>query len=376
MTATQRMNEVLDLLDRFEQLTYADVRNIVTVGVWQTEVQQDLFNLLARAKQQHVPSPALVPNLEVELRKAVSYTFRIVDKVGGISGVGSLVFKREARGIPWAVFEPMPHFLVRNFAPRGTDNGSSTRGGEGQFGRISGLPRTGKTNLACFLLEKWSEIPGCVGISNILPAGSKPTQYTYVKDSKSLLETIALIPDEKKWLFVLDEGGLIYGKADASTRRAKDLDKLVRVLGKLHGNMVIVEQRVESVPTIIQEFAMNVYFTQAPGVISVELKGPTLEFQTWLRGFPKTGLDFDTYDIAYFNVETEVASLFEALSGKKNVKQAMKEFLSQRYKSSAKLFRRKAEEEEVEDDGNTEETPVNTQEQDDDESETEEEDDS
>lgn len=150
----------------------------------------------------------------------------------------------------------------------------------------------------------------------------------YTRDAKDLFNAISKLPDEAKWIFILDEGGLMYSKADATTRRAKDLDKFVRIIGKLHGSMIIIEQREESVPTILQEFATSLYFCERPGVVNIELKGPELAFRGTVSKFPKTTLPFQTYDIAYFSLNINLIAMFVALSGEGDVKQALRNFMS------------------------------------------------
>jgi len=312
LTSTERMNQVLDLLKRFPQLTYEDVIDLITVGVWEREQQKKLFADVMIARDAGIPSPALVPNLEFHLREQISASFHVADKIGGVSGIGSMVFVRENGRNPWEVYNP--ELLTRNFH-------------EGQFGRISGLPRMGKTNTACRIMEQWAIRSDQIAISNILQT-KEDRRYRYARDSHALFEEISRLEAGQRFVFVMDEGGLVYAKIDASTRRAKTLDRLVRIIGKLHGSMILVEQRVESVPTILQEFSTCLFFAERPGIVHIDLRGPALHFKTIVRGFPKTTLPFDTYDIAYFPVdEDETNGLFEAVSGATDVRGAMKRYL-------------------------------------------------
>src|SRR5437870_5129515 len=125
LTSSERMADALDLLERFDQLTFEQVTDMVTVGVWSQEPQLHFLKLLKQAKKDGVKSPAQIINLETELRQAIPHSFHIADKVGGVTGIGSLVFKRSENLPPWEMYNP--NVLIRNFY-------------EGQFGRISGLP--------------------------------------------------------------------------------------------------------------------------------------------------------------------------------------------------------------------------------------------
>lgn len=326
MESTRRANEALNIFRRWSIVTYDDVEDYITVGVRGADAER-LLKLVREERTKGTPSPAAIPNLDVELRLAIFRTFQTVDMVGGISALGSMVFRRDLGPKSWRIYNP--GVLTANYD-------------EGNFGRVSGRPRKGKTNLFCVLMERWAE-DGNVVFSNVLPNTIKglgperleePVPWgpddrcVYVRHAKALFKGIADLGKDERWLFGLDEGGLIYSKPDAATRRAKDLDKLVRVLGKLHGSMVIIEQRPESVPTILQEFSSSSYFCEEPGIVDIELKGPRLEFHERVKDFPRTSLPFDTYDIAYWSLNVNVASIFAALSGTADPKETLRAFMS------------------------------------------------
>lgn len=316
--STKRRLQFYRLMDRFAQLPFDDVVKIVDSGVMDPQKKKALFIQLRTAMQRGLVSPANIPNLEWHIREEVGRSFQMVDKMG-ISALGSMVFDWNDGIDSWAIYNP--NIIVANF-------------GEGQFGRISGIPETGKTNLGCVMIEEWTK-KGHTAISNILLEREDVSSYVYVKTIKEFL--LALTKISGRWLFVLDEGGLVYGRQDQTTRRVKDLDKLMRILRKLHGNMVLVEQRTESVPAIIQEFAMNLYYTHAPGIVNIDLRGPRLRVNVKVRDFPRTGLPFDTYDVAYFDMKgLNLQEVFEVITGKKDRKRALLKYLEEESMSNGK----------------------------------------
>lgn len=314
LNASEKMSDFLNLCARWQTVTWEELDNVITVGVWDPDKQLAMFNEVHAARQRK-SMPCLVPGLLTRLRVAVSHSFHVADKIGGVSGVGSMVFDDHRRVRSWHIYNP--RILTANF-------------NEGNFGRIAGLPRRGKTNTGCVWMEQWAS-QGNIAFSNIMPDPEAPIdpRYQYVKDALALFQAVAIIPDGVKWSFILDEGGLMYSKADAATTRNKELDKFVRVIGKLHGNLIIIEQRPESVPTIVQDFATSLFYCESPGIVDIELKGPMLAFRDRVKDFPKTSLPMQTYDIAYFNINVKIVPMLNVLSGKKDVKDALRMFLEE-----------------------------------------------
>lgn len=299
LLSTERMIDFLNMMERFSQLTFEQVIDIITTGVWDREDQRNLLDLIEQARADGLTIPFQIENLSKELRAAVSHSFHIADRVGGVSGVGSMVFQRNRGLPPWRLYNP--ECLVENFT-------------DGVFGRVSGKPRKGKTNLACVLIENRGDL---TILSNIRQTESTDA-WTFVKSSKGLFQAIVSLPEGRRWLFILDEPAIAgYSKADASTRRAKDLDKLSRVIGKLRGNLLLLEQRPAAVPTTIQEFAtVFVFCHDKRGVVSFDFKGPELRASFTVQSFPKTVLPYDTRDIAFFNTkDIDLPALLEAVSG-------------------------------------------------------------
>lgn len=313
LNSSEKMAEFLNICRRWRTVTWEELDNIITVGVWDPAQQTAMFNEAHNAKASGSAMPYLMPGFLTRLRVAVSASFHIADKVGGVSGVGSMVFDEQAKMRSWKIYNP--RILTANFR-------------EGNFGRFAGLPRKGKTNNACVWMEQWAA-DGNIAFSNILPDPDAPVdpRYQYVRDAMALFLAVSTLPEGVLWTFVHDEGGLMYSKADAATRRAKDLDKFARVIGKLHGNYIIIDQRPESVPTIIQDFATSLFYCEQPGVMDIELRGPNLAFRDRVRDFPKTTLPMQTYDIAFFNINVNIVKMLDALSGSHDVKETMREFL-------------------------------------------------
>lgn len=311
--STKRMSQALDLLHRFKMWTWQDAYDFVTVAIWNERDQEAFFNMLRASQKGGAPSPALgIKDLDLKLRVSMAQSFHVVDHAGGITGLGSMVFVPNDGYRTWRIYNPS--ILTANYQT------------EGNFGRISGVPGTGKTNTGCVISEQWASEPNHFAIGNIR---MKPDveRFLFTKDAKSFLMTIATLPKDAKWLFTLDEAGLIYAKPDQATRRVKDLDKFMRVVRKLKGSINLIEQREDAVPTLIQEFAKNIFYCESKGIVSIEMRGPNLAFRDTVKDFPKTTLPFDTYDIAYFPINVDIQKLLASISGAEEPMKALAQFL-------------------------------------------------
>lgn len=302
LLGTSRAREALDALDRWEQLGFHEVRDIISTGVASSKERSLLLDALDEAERQSIGMPHMIRGLERRLRSGIFESFQHVEKSGGITAIAAMVFDRNNSVPPWSVYNP--DVLIRNFS-------------EGSFGRISGVPRTGKTNLACLIMEEW-EKAGNVAISNIRP-DLEDDRYRYVTDARGLFRELSTIGGpsgwKRRWLFVLDEGGLIWAKQDVSTRRAKDLEKLIRIIGKLRGNMILIDQRADAIPTTFQQFASSLFFCHKPGLATLDLRGPNLVLKMKVKDLARTSIPYDSRDIAFFTINQDIPEMLEAMAG-------------------------------------------------------------
>lgn len=316
MESEKRMNQAISRLRHIKMWSFQDAREFVMAGVWQEEKAMMFLNLIDEAEKRQFASPYLgIKDLEKRLRIAIGTSFHVVDHAGGITGLGSMVFEPDQGKHTWRLYDRnAPSILVANLVTRGN------------FCRTAGVPGTGKTNLGCILSEEYVKLPNHVAIGNIRMLTPDP-RFIYVKDAKGLFQQIASLPVDANWLFTHDEGGLSYSRPDQATRRVKDLDKLMYCVRKLGGSYNLIEQREDSVPKVIMEFAKNIFYCESKGTVSIEMKGPELAFRDTVKDFPKTTLPFDTDDIAMFDINVDVQKIFSYISGSEEPRKALREFM-------------------------------------------------
>lgn len=184
----------------------------------------------------------------------------------------------------------------------------------GGFLTITGRPRMGKTGIACLYGEMWhEEYPESEVLTNV-PLQRKTDGVRPVTDVSGLLEGVAAALNAKRrWLWQYDEPLLSgWGKTDSMTGRARNLERFARIIPKLGGSFIYIEQRQEGVPTTIQDFAQSHVYCTNPGAIFADLparKGP-------IMGVPKPRkILYRPGEAGYFNVPQDFPwdELFYAL---------------------------------------------------------------
>lgn len=312
--AEEKMTQFLRLMDRWETLDWKTVKNIVTSAVWDYKHKNQLFRIIKQYSDEiENKRPADIPGLDYLLLDYVPNTFRIAEKMGGPTGIGSIVFETSSVLDDYKYYNQ--DLLIMGY-------------NEGNFGRWSGNPRTGKTNGACVLMERWTD-KGNIVLTNIAKK-EETNVFIHTPDARVLFESLSTIPREKKWIFIYDEGGLTDSKSHASTLHARYMNDVYRIIGKTWGNCLYIDQLYTKVPEAVETFASNIYHSIKKGEVYFELSGD-IEFRRVLTDFPKTNLQYDPRDWAYFDSKSlNVEAMFAAVSGITNEKErydAMASFL-------------------------------------------------
>jgi len=187
-------------------------------------------------------------------------------------------------------------------------------GKSGGFLTITGLPRTGKTGIGALYgemaVEAW---PGTEVLSNI-PLEKSISWVRTAIDMPLLLEGVAdALLAERRWTWIYDEPSLSgYSRAQGTSRRSVGLDRWARIIPKLGGSLIYLEQREEGVPTTISDFAQSHVYTISKGVAVMDLSGR----RTRVRGIPKPSIyKYRTGEAGHFEVPNNFPfdDLFRAL---------------------------------------------------------------
>lgn len=298
LESEKRMAEAIDNLRRFRTLSLEEMADFVMAYVPTSSIKETMLTNIIQAKSDGgMLDPQDYVTLELQLRMLIPQKFEVMDS---LSALGSTRVPPEMYGYEtWHYVNP--NILVANF-------------GERCFGYIAGNPNMGKTNIGCLILEEWAKL-GKLTIGNIGMTKEPGIDYHHVSKISALLRlgAEAALRGEP-WIFIGDEGGLWYLRAEAMRRENRGQDKLARILGKLGGNLVIIEQREGSVPTTIEEFSRNAYYCPNVGKVWLNFEGPKAKVRKKLKDVPRTKLPYDPQDIAYLHYDVDVDKLFQTVS--------------------------------------------------------------
>lgn len=308
LAAQERMEKGQAWFRRFASLNWEDVYDFIGACVRNEGDQDMLFSYVRDHENDGTPSPAALPDLKDKLRKCFRRSF----ETDALSAMGAIVVPNEDQAFSWKVFEGHP--LIANYT-------------EGEFGRVSGPPGGGKTNVGCVIIEQWTA-QGNLIFSNI--ANLEEVQgHRFTATAKALIRAaVDAARGGVQWIWVLDEGGAAgYTNAEWMTVRSRDLNKFIRIIRKLRGNMLYIEQDPRAAPRLIVDWARNLYHCPFKGAVSIDLRGPHLVWRQDVRDFPKTELPFDSRDVAAFKVDVDVDAMFQAIGGRKDQLDAMIEYI-------------------------------------------------
>lgn len=209
-----------------------------------------------------------------------------------LSWVGSMVPPLdETETIAWATLSSS--YLLSPFTWKGVSGGFLT---------IHGKPRSGKTGTGCDMGEIWlNEFHGTEVLTNI-PLEHPVDGVRVVADPFALFHGVAdALKAKRRWLWAWDEPTLSgYGRGDAATSVARNLDRFARIVPKLGGSLIYIEHREEGVPTVLSDFSQSHITCTNPGMIIADLPGQRIS----IRNVPMPRrMKYRTGEAGYFELQ-------------------------------------------------------------------------
>lgn len=303
-------------------VTWSELRDFVSSYVWprdlpDTQIEYNAYMaFLHRADEMEKAGlqPWDDPQMENMLRHAKSIKDSLAD---GLSQVGVVVPPGGGKTIPWAMLSSA--FFLSPLEENGPESGG--------FLTITGPPRKGKTGQACLLLEHWhKEHPEAMVFANIR-SQSPPKWVRYVDRMSDLLRGIAdAMESDVRFVWVFDDAGLYWIKSRPTETRAIGLERLARVVPKWKGSFVYIEQRIEGVPSTIQDFSTSHILVDQIGFGLYDY--PT--HRVVVRSIPKSKeFLYETGAGAYFSMDIDMDKFWATMPerGGKSQAQRMRAFL-------------------------------------------------
>ena len=221
----------------------------------------------------------------------IQYSQLITDKMDPLTRVFVRSYMKDRRGFSW--FLRWPACILSNFKKEGT------------FGCIDGVPRSGKTSLACTFMDMfWNEFK-LESITNIVVV-DKPDYISYGTRFSDILRFIL---EKKRWVLVLDETATFADKKRSMSETNIDFENLNRFIGKQGGSLLMITHSFEKdVPTRLQEWCTEQYTKLGTNMMRCNLRGQNYKGSHYVDDIPdyKEGKGFLTnattsldYDISF-----------------------------------------------------------------------------
>lgn len=238
----------------------------------------------------------------------IQYSKLITEKLDPLSRVFVRSYNKNEKGISWK----FPQCLLWNFDFKGAS--------QGVYGCIDGVPRSGKTSLACTLMEMFNDINVEV-ITNI--AIDNPPSYIHIK--KKLSEVVSLMHDLNKWVLILDETATYVDKKRALSVGNIDFENLARFIGKMGGRLIMISHDFDKdIPTRLQEWTTERFTKLSKDKMRAILSGEKFKFFDNVKHIPDTNLQFSTEDITSLKFDLSIKQLLEDVQEGMSVPQALK----------------------------------------------------
>jgi len=208
-----------------------------------------------------------------------------------------------------------PECLVSNFKLPGT------------YGVIHGPPRSGKTDLACTLMNLMLGFDLDI-ITNIKI--NNPPDGIHVITTLSQLVS-KLVGSNRQTVVILDETATVVSKQKPTASRSIDFQNLGRFIGKLRSSLVMVTQSFyRDVPSLIQDWTTEKYEKIGLKMVKIDLARPNghVKMHKIFKDIPKTNLDFETHDITGLQFDISIDELLQTIADAPDKDKAIQRYIS------------------------------------------------
>lgn len=190
----------------------------------------------------------------------------------------------------------------------------------GCYGCIDGVPRSGKTSLACTFMKMFHKDFGINTITNI--KFKKKPEYVFYAQKLSTL--VIHMEKQKRWVCILDETATFADKKTALKRENIDFESLARFVGKMGGRMLLVTHSFSrDVPTRLQEWTTELYTKLSKTTVNTYNQGQFYKGMNKIKDVPDTELKFVTEDITSLLFDININELLASVQNGVSVEEAI-----------------------------------------------------
>lgn len=210
-------------------------------------------------------------------------------------------------------FLKWPQCIISNFKETGC------------YGCIEGVPRSGKTSIACTFMPMFNEYYNFDILTNI-KIKNAPDYIFYVK---KLSDLVKLMDERKDWICVLDETATFAYKKLALKTENIDFENLGRFIGKMGGRLLMISHSFEmDIPTQLQTWMSERYKKLDKETMRIDLAGANYKAHKIIEGVPDTILEFITEDITSLQFDISIYRMLQRIQDGVSVPVALDEQLS------------------------------------------------
>jgi len=214
-------------------------------------------------------------------------------------------------------FLKWPQCMISNFKETGC------------YGCIEGVPRSGKTSLACTFMPMFSDIYKFDILTNI-KIKDAPDYIYYVK---KLSDLVKLMDELDQWICILDETATFAYKKLALKTENIDFENLGRFVGKMGGRLLMITHSFEmDIPTQLQTWMSERYKKLEKTVMKIDLAGANYKAHKLVDNIPDTELQFITEDITSLQFDISIYRMLQRIQDGVSVKVALDEQLREKGK--------------------------------------------
>jgi len=205
-------------------------------------------------------------------------------------------------------FLKWPQCIISNFKETGC------------YGCVEGVPRSGKTSLACTFMPMFKEHYGLDILTNV-KINNAPD---YIHYSQKLSNLVRDMDEYQHWICILDETATFAYKKLALKTENIDFENLGRFIGKMGGRLLMITHSFEmDIPTQLQTWMSERYKKLDKETLRIDLGGKHYKAHKVIEGVPDADLEFVTEDITSLQFDVSISKLLSRIQDGVSVQVAL-----------------------------------------------------
>ncbi len=189
---------------------------------------------------------------------------------------------------------------------------------EGKIYGIYGRPGSGKTSFSLLLAQDILHFNNThIFLTNMTV---EHPRFKFAATASQLLEYLARY--ERPFL-ILDDSSAFYNSTEAMSSHVRSMNDLLVVIRKFRANLILIAHTYQYLPRIVKEW----------GEWIAKKRNKTKAEMDYfvVQDIPATTLQYNTYEVGYFDFDIDMKEVLAVLSGKagEKMKEALKKYLEE-----------------------------------------------